>query len=217
MWADATRGDRVWMNAHLSETFTEFGWSGRRYTRSDILDQEIGPIDVELSDVSVRSVGTRCRPRDVSERRGGAVSATGRRCGFATADGGCSTSTRERRRPDRRLTGAPLGGGPDATRQSSPSKAAGYDHGAAQRVVVRVVGAEQHHLRRSDGSPVRERQGDAVVTRRHEPEPRVVRRVSLRARRAVRHVDRRSPWPSARGRGRCLDAAQRATLRVERA
>ncbi len=57
MWADATRGDQAWMNDHLSETFSEFGWSGRRYTRSDIIDQEIGPIDVELSDLTVRVVG----------------------------------------------------------------------------------------------------------------------------------------------------------------
>jgi uncharacterized glyoxalase superfamily protein PhnB len=57
MWTDATRGDRAWMNDHLTDTFTEFGWSGRRYSRRDILDQEIGPIDAELSDISVRPAG----------------------------------------------------------------------------------------------------------------------------------------------------------------
>ena len=57
MWADATRGDRAWMDDHLSDTFTEFGWSGRRYTRSDIIDHEIGPIEAELVDIVVRSAG----------------------------------------------------------------------------------------------------------------------------------------------------------------
>ncbi len=57
MWADETRGNRVWMHEHLSGTFTEFGWSGRRYARSDIVDQEIGPVDGDVTDISVRAVG----------------------------------------------------------------------------------------------------------------------------------------------------------------
>jgi hypothetical protein len=57
MWADATRGDHVWMNRHLADGFTEFGWSGRIYSRSDVLDEEIGPIDAELTDLQVRAVG----------------------------------------------------------------------------------------------------------------------------------------------------------------
>lgn len=57
MWTDATRADRAWMDANLSGSFTEFGWSGRRYTRGDIIDQEIGPIEAELVDVVVRAVG----------------------------------------------------------------------------------------------------------------------------------------------------------------
>ena len=42
---------------HLTDTFTEFGWSGRTYRRSDILDEEIGPIEVELTSLVVRAVG----------------------------------------------------------------------------------------------------------------------------------------------------------------
>lgn len=57
MWADATRGDRSWMDQHLTASFTEFGWSGRRYDRDDILDTAIAPIDAELVDMSVRPLG----------------------------------------------------------------------------------------------------------------------------------------------------------------
>lgn len=57
MWADATRGDRSWMDEHLASTFTEYGRSGRRYTRDDILDLAIGPIDTELADMTVRPLG----------------------------------------------------------------------------------------------------------------------------------------------------------------
>jgi hypothetical protein len=57
MWADATRGDRSWMEQHLTASFTEFGWSGRRYDRDDILDTAIAPIDAELADMSVRPLG----------------------------------------------------------------------------------------------------------------------------------------------------------------
>lgn len=57
MWADDTRGDRGWMNDHLSPGVTEHGRSGRRYTRNEILDHEIGPIDVSLTDFAVRALG----------------------------------------------------------------------------------------------------------------------------------------------------------------
>jgi hypothetical protein len=57
MWDDATRGDRAWMDAHLTNDFTEFGYSGRSYTRADILDLPIGPIDATLVDIAVRSAG----------------------------------------------------------------------------------------------------------------------------------------------------------------
>ncbi|HUS42453.1 MAG TPA: glyoxalase superfamily protein [Ilumatobacteraceae bacterium] len=57
MWIDATRGDQSWMDEHLTAAFTEFGWSGRRYTRADIVDIEIGPIDAELRDMEIRALG----------------------------------------------------------------------------------------------------------------------------------------------------------------
>jgi hypothetical protein len=57
MWADETRGDRAWMDAHLTDDFIEFGCSGRSWTRADTLEQEVGTIDATLSDVSVRAIG----------------------------------------------------------------------------------------------------------------------------------------------------------------
>jgi predicted enzyme related to lactoylglutathione lyase len=57
MWTDATRSDPAWMDEHLTDTFTEFGWSGRAYRRDDILDEEIGPIEVDLTGVEARAVG----------------------------------------------------------------------------------------------------------------------------------------------------------------
>lgn len=60
MWTDATRSDPVWMDEHLTETFTESGWSGRTYDRADIIDEEIGPIEVELTDTEVRVAGPEC-------------------------------------------------------------------------------------------------------------------------------------------------------------
>lgn len=57
MWTEATRGDRSWMDDHLTATFTEFGWSGRRYTRDEILDTVIGPLDSRLDEMEVRRLG----------------------------------------------------------------------------------------------------------------------------------------------------------------
>ncbi len=57
MWGDDTRRDRGWMDDHLSPGFTEHGRSGRRYTRDEILDQEMGPIDASLDSVAVRALG----------------------------------------------------------------------------------------------------------------------------------------------------------------
>ena len=57
MWSPDTRGDRWWMAAHLTDDFIEFGYSGRSYTRDDILDQPVGPISVSLHDLAVRPVG----------------------------------------------------------------------------------------------------------------------------------------------------------------
>lgn len=57
MWQDATRGDRDWMAEHLTDSFTEVGWSGARYTRRDILDQDIGPIQARVDGFMVRPLG----------------------------------------------------------------------------------------------------------------------------------------------------------------
>mgnify|MGYP001603819847 FL=1 len=57
MWSPETRGDTSWMDRHLARDFGEFGYSGRAYTRDDILDQPVGPIRVSLQDVEVRPVG----------------------------------------------------------------------------------------------------------------------------------------------------------------
>jgi hypothetical protein len=57
MWDASTRGDRSWMDAHLTEDFTEFGFSGRAYDRADILDTPVGTIDATLADMEVRPVG----------------------------------------------------------------------------------------------------------------------------------------------------------------
>jgi hypothetical protein len=57
MWTDATRRGPSWMDEHLADSFTEFGWSGRIYNRADILDLEIGAIEVELVDFDVRPIG----------------------------------------------------------------------------------------------------------------------------------------------------------------
>lgn len=59
MWEPATRGDRAWMDAHLTADFTEHGRSGRTYDRIAIIDAEIGAIEVELPlrDLVVRPIG----------------------------------------------------------------------------------------------------------------------------------------------------------------
>jgi hypothetical protein len=57
MWNEHTRGDRRWMDEHLSDTFTEVGWSGRSYGRADVVDQAVGAIDAELDGLAVRPLG----------------------------------------------------------------------------------------------------------------------------------------------------------------
>jgi hypothetical protein len=57
MWDTVTRGDRSWMDTHLTDDFTEFGYSGRSYTRADTLDLPVGEIEVTLADVQIRAVG----------------------------------------------------------------------------------------------------------------------------------------------------------------
>lgn len=45
MWRSETRGDRDWMDRRLAPTFTEFGRSGHRYTRDDILALDVSELD----------------------------------------------------------------------------------------------------------------------------------------------------------------------------
>lgn len=60
MWLPATRGDKSWMDQHLSDDFTEFGQSGRRYTRAEIIDADVGDFTavLPLRDLVMRSLGT---------------------------------------------------------------------------------------------------------------------------------------------------------------
>ncbi len=57
MWRDVTRGDPAWMDTHLTVDFTEFGASGRTYTRAEIIAVQVGPIEAILHDVTVRALG----------------------------------------------------------------------------------------------------------------------------------------------------------------
>jgi muramoyltetrapeptide carboxypeptidase len=61
MWRPETRGDRAWMDRHLTADFTEHGRSGRRYTRDETLAVEVGEIDavLPLADLVVRPLGDR--------------------------------------------------------------------------------------------------------------------------------------------------------------
>ncbi|WP_380169259.1 DUF4440 domain-containing protein [Jannaschia sp. R86511] len=47
LWAEATRFDPGWMAAVLHPDFHEFGRSGRRWSREEILGMPAGVIDVE--------------------------------------------------------------------------------------------------------------------------------------------------------------------------
>ena len=57
MWDTSTRGDRSWMDAHLADDFTEFGYSGRSYTRAETLEVPVGTIEATLQDIEIRPVG----------------------------------------------------------------------------------------------------------------------------------------------------------------
>ncbi|CAN5824249.1 hypothetical protein BH24ACT5_BH24ACT5_12520 [soil metagenome] len=59
MWRPETRGDQRWMEAHLSASFNEFGQSGRRYTRAEILDADVGDFSavLPLRDLTMRPLG----------------------------------------------------------------------------------------------------------------------------------------------------------------
>ena len=57
MWDERTRGDREWMDAHLTDDFTEVGYSGRTHTRAEILDLPIGSIEVAMDEMSISALG----------------------------------------------------------------------------------------------------------------------------------------------------------------
>lgn len=57
MWRTETRGDRAWMDDHLAPGFTEFGRSGRTYTRDDTLAIPVEPFTAELTDIDRRPIG----------------------------------------------------------------------------------------------------------------------------------------------------------------
>ena len=59
MWRPQTRGDRRWMEARLSEDFVEFGQSGNRYTRTEILDVEVEDFSavLPLRNLTMRPLG----------------------------------------------------------------------------------------------------------------------------------------------------------------
>ena len=59
MWRSETRGDRSWMDQCLARDFAEFGRSGRRYTRAEILDLDVGEIHatLPLRDLQCRRLG----------------------------------------------------------------------------------------------------------------------------------------------------------------
>jgi hypothetical protein len=48
LWREETRYDRAHMGAVLASGFLEFGMSGRRYDRDDIIAAEFGPIGARL-------------------------------------------------------------------------------------------------------------------------------------------------------------------------
>jgi hypothetical protein len=57
MWNPSMRGDRSWMDAHLADDFTEFGYSGRSYSRAETLDLPVGTIEATLEDLAISAVG----------------------------------------------------------------------------------------------------------------------------------------------------------------
>jgi hypothetical protein len=57
MWDERTRGDRAWMHDHLAQDFAEVGYSGRTYTRMEILDLPIGPIEAVVEGIAIRALG----------------------------------------------------------------------------------------------------------------------------------------------------------------
>ncbi len=60
MWRGETRGDREWMEHHLAPEFEEFGRSGRHWSRSEVIDAEVGEIHAQLPllDLRIRSLAS---------------------------------------------------------------------------------------------------------------------------------------------------------------
>jgi ribonuclease HI len=56
LWSASTRFDRVYMDALLAEEFVEFGRSGRRYDRTQILEIPAEEIDADLDRFAVKVV-----------------------------------------------------------------------------------------------------------------------------------------------------------------
>ncbi len=59
MWRPSTRANREWMERHLSSDFVEFGRSGRRYTRQEIIDVHVPDFVavIPLKDLAMRRLG----------------------------------------------------------------------------------------------------------------------------------------------------------------
>ena len=59
MWRSETRGDRNWMDTHLSADFVEFGRSGRRWSRDEIIELDVGDLStvLPLHDLTMRPLG----------------------------------------------------------------------------------------------------------------------------------------------------------------
>jgi hypothetical protein len=56
LWQPDTRFDRAYMERILSSDFTEFGRSGRRYTRAECLAQPAVAFEARLTNVSLRVI-----------------------------------------------------------------------------------------------------------------------------------------------------------------
>lgn len=56
LWMASTRFDRQYMDVVLADEFVEFGRSGRRYDRSEILDTPAQEIDADLADFTLRVI-----------------------------------------------------------------------------------------------------------------------------------------------------------------
>lgn len=59
MWRHEQRSDRSWMDAHLASRFVEFGRSGRRYSRSEIIDMHVEHFEavLPLPELAIRWLG----------------------------------------------------------------------------------------------------------------------------------------------------------------